>query len=513
VFEQLGSRALETAVTVDIAGRKEAFATTLDAEAVETLRKERLHQKTATVVFFESNGGTTRTEATIPEIRLAVGCPELDLGNIETALDALTERCYYLTVERKNYKFSLKENLNKRFSDKRANIASALVDETIRAEIQKVFAAGVGVERVYFPEKTIQVADRPAITLVVLAPDQTFQDDKATTQFVETMVREYGNSARTFKSALLFSVPESADGIRDDARKLLAWEAIEEDDLKLDESQLHQLAENLKKARRDLKETVWRTYKVLMLLGKDNTIKRVDLGLIHSSAAADILSLILGRLSSEGDLESKGISPTFLIRNWPPAFKEWSTKSVRDAFFASPQFPKLTNPEVLKDTIVRGVGNGMLAYVGKTASGTYKPFYFNQALMTADVEFSEDMFIITRETAEAILKERTAPAAPAPSPTAPETGSSASVQTALPIEPPPASSPTSASGLTWTGEIPSQKWMNFYTKVLAKFASARGLKLTVKVEATPEGGVSQQKIDETKSALRELGLHDKIDPK
>ena len=52
--------------------------------------------------------------------------------------------------------------------------------------------------------------------------------------------------------------------------------------------------------------------------------------------------------------------------------------------------------------------------------------------------------------------------------------------------------------------------MNFYTKVLSKFASARGLKLTVKVEVSPEGGVSKQKLDETKSALRELGLNDDV---
>jgi hypothetical protein len=62
----------------------------------------------------------------------------------------------------------------------------------------------------------------------------------------------------------------------------------------------------------------------------------------------------------------------------------------------------------------------------------------------------------------------------------------------------------------WTGEVPPQKWMNFYTKVLAKFASARGLKLTVKVEAAPESGVSQEKPDETKSALRELSLNDDV---
>ena len=68
-------------------------------------------------------------------------------------------------------------------------------------------------------------------------------------------------------------------------------------------------------------------------------------------------------------------------------------------------------------------------------------------------------------------------------------------------------------GLTWTGEIPPMKWMNFYTKILSKFASTRGLKLTLKVEVGPEGGVSQQKIDETKSALRELGLNDDVSPK
>jgi hypothetical protein len=156
------------------------------------------------------------------------------------------------------------------------------------------------------------------------------QDEKAIGPFVETMTREYGTSARTFKSALIFCVPESPDALREDARKVLAWNAIEDDDLKLDESQLHQLGESLKRARRDLKETIWRTYKNLMLLGKDNVLKSVDLGLIHSSAATDLLSLILSRLRSDGDLEHS-ISPSFLIRNWPPAFKEWSTRSLRDA--------------------------------------------------------------------------------------------------------------------------------------------------------------------------------------
>jgi DDE superfamily endonuclease len=62
-----------------------------------------------------------------------------------------------------------------------------------------------------------------------------------------------------------------------------------------------------------------------------------------------------------------------------------------------------------------------------------------------------------------------------------------------------------------TGEVPTQKWMNFYTKVLTKFAANSDLKLTLKVEVAPEGGVSDQRIEETKLALRELGLADDVE--
>jgi hypothetical protein len=47
--------------------------------------------------------------------------------------------------------------------------------------------------------------------------------------------------------------------------------------------------------------------------------------------------------------------------------------------------------------------------------------------------------------------------------------------------------------------------------VLSKFVSGKGLKLTIKVEITPENGVTEQQIEETCLALRELGLDDKLE--
>jgi hypothetical protein len=80
---------------------------------------------------------------------------------------------------------------------------------------------------------------------------------------------------------------------------------------------------------------------------------------------------------------------------------EWNTRSVRDAFFASPQFPRLLNSDSIKDTIARGVENGRLGYVGKKPDGSYAPFHWNSSLPSQDVEISDDVFLIQRELAEA----------------------------------------------------------------------------------------------------------------
>lgn len=525
-FEQLGENKLEGAVTTDIIGKQDAHAVRLDAEAVETIRKARLHRKVATTIFFESNGGQLRAEATVPEIRLAVGEPGLDIGNIETALEALTGACYYMTVERNAYRFSLKENLNKRLSDRRASVQGPRINERLKDAIREVFKNGTKIERVFFPDRSVQIADRPALTLVVLSPDYAMEDEAATLSLVDTMTRECGASARTLKTALIWCVAEGTGDMQEQMRTLLAWEDIQDeaDELRLDETQKRQLAESIKRSRRDVTEAIWRAYKNVLLLGKDNKLKRIDLGLIHSSAAETLTTLIVTRLRQTDEI-ADGISPNTLVRNWSPAFTEWSTKAIRDAFFASPLFPRLLNAEVIKDTVARGVANGLLAYVGKAGDGSYQPFHYQTALSPAEVEISDDLFVITRETAEAYLEKRKTPepletdgegvnqlyppgetstytlavnnggaAAPRPGPSA-EAGAPAA----------------GVAGLSWSGEVPAQKWMNFYTKVLSKFATSKGLKLRITVEVKPEGGLSSHKVEDIKLALRELGLPDDVE--
>jgi hypothetical protein len=73
------------------------------------------------------------------------------------------------------------------------------------------------------------------------------------------------------------------------------------------------------------------------------------------------------------------------------------------------------------------------------------------------------------------------------------------------IVPPP---PPGATYIRWRGNVPSQKWMNFYTKVLSKYATSPDLKIEVSFEVKIDCEQTDSKTAETKSALRELGLND-----
>lgn len=568
VFEQLGEDRLEGAVTTDICGNEGSHAERLDREATDAIRKARLHRKVATTIFFESNGGQMRTEATVPEIRLAAGEPNLDIGHVETVLETLAQSCYYLSIDRNRYRFSTTENLIKRYSDRRASISNKAISERVREEIHKVFGSNEGLKPNFFPTESTAIPDRPALVLAVLAPEHSMEDEAATLGLVKSMTWEYGKTGRTYKSAIIWSAAESAQALYEEARKALAWEAIdaEKNELHIEESQKRQLDEQVRRSKRDLKEAVWRSYRFVLLLGKDNEIEKIDLGQQDSSQASTLTEAIIKRLDGEDYVEQRVVSPNRVIRHWPGS-TEWSTKALRDAFFASPVFPRLLNPEIVKETIAQGVSEHLLAYVGKQPDGRYEPFMFKQDLSPLQVEISDDMFILKAEDA----RKHEAPARLTGLTISPEyarvkpsghvtfqaqgvdqhgrpmtlsdvtwsakggeidnkggfragneegeylveaTAEGMTAQTIVTITkedvPPPPPPTPQRKTMRWTGEVPHQKWMHFYTKVLAKFATGGNLKLKVSFEIAPDGGVPPHQIEEARAALREIGLGDDV---
>jgi len=571
MFEQLGSSELEIPVTTDIAGKKDAHAVRLDKEAPEAVRKARLHRKVASTIFFESNGGMSRSkaEATLPEIKTGVADPELNLVDVDNVLEGLVGTCFYLNWDRNRYRFGLTPNLNQILVVRRGAVQEKAIEERIKKDTEKLFGEGSKeIDRRFWPKRSNDVPNRPVLTLVVLSLD-TPAGAPATTQLMESIVRDCGTSGRTYKSALIFTAPESAESIREAARSCLAWEDIDDDaDTvgQLDEAQKRLLARNLGRARSDLKESLWRAHRRLYLLGKDNSLREIDLGQITSSMASNIVELILHELSRSDEITS-GVGPSKLVKYWPPALSEWSTKGVRDAFYSSPQLPRLLHADAIKRTIADGVTQGVFGYARKDDQDQWILDRFNESLSEAEVEIGDELFLLKAEDAKKLLDPpRLARLTIRPEHTTLKPGEQASFsctaqdQYGQQYELPPLQ--WSATGGTlapdglftagdnagqftvhakadgieaiaevrvsteeekpkrkeagkqmicWSGDVPPQKWMNFYTKVLSRFASSPGLELTVSFEVPADPDQGESKANDAKTGLRELGLDDNIE--
>ena len=69
---------------------------------------------------------------------------------------------------------------------------------------------------------------------------------------------------------------------------------------------------------------------------------------------------------------------------------------------------------------------------------------------------------------------------------------------------------SAAGGFSWSGQIPPQKWTQFYTRVLTKLVGKSGLEIRVQLRIPPDAGVSETGRDEVAVALHDLGLDDEV---
>ena len=89
---------------------------------------------------------------------------------------------------------------------------------------------------------------------------------------MESIVRDCGSSGRTYKSALIFAVPDATTNVREATRNALAWEDIDDDEetkKRIDESQLKLLQRNLEAPGGNSDEDLFRAYRHLYLLGQE----------------------------------------------------------------------------------------------------------------------------------------------------------------------------------------------------------------------------------------------------
>ena len=167
--------------------------------------------------------------AHLPEVRFALGEPDVDTTTIDNAATALEASGFFIRkVGTDGYRIHHQATLKKVVSDRRASLDEETeVKPAICKLIEGEFRAGASLPLVFFPEDGAAVQDSPRLTLVVLDPETEWARGGEVAERIGQWTKTRGASPRLYPGSLVWCARKPGRELRDRVELLLAWRRVE----------------------------------------------------------------------------------------------------------------------------------------------------------------------------------------------------------------------------------------------------------------------------------------------
>ena len=505
---QVGEQRLDVAIAADVAGET-AHARALDADAAGPLRD--IHRRVGAAILFESSGGQVDKVAHLPELRFALGEPEVETTTVDNAAAALEASGFFIRkVGTDGFRIHHQATLKKVVSDRRAALDE---DTEIRPAIRKLvtqeFARGASLPVIPFPEDGASIQDSPRLTLVVMDPDVEWQPKGKIAESLAQWTLERGTSPRLYPASLVWCARKPGRELRDRVENWLAWRRVEREmaegllGTEFDSADKRELRSRVKDAESAAKDEVWAGYRFVALSDTkaESGLKIIDLGAGHSSGNEALAGRVVTALKTEA-LLSETIGAGYLDRHWPPAFRDagaWPLTSLRQSFLNG-SLTRLVDPDAaLRRKIVEFVEGGSFGLgSGAKTDGSYERMWHGEPVGIEEVAFEPSVFLLTRARSEELRFVGVREHVPPPiTPDAQDPAKGSDPEQKRESVPP---SDAASVLLRLSGSIPPELWNRLGTKLIPKLRA--GEELTVGVDLTVE--VAQSSAESLQADVQQI---------
>jgi hypothetical protein len=521
VLGQLGEMRLESAITTDIAGDL-ARARALDADAKGALKE--IHRRAGSTILFESSGGMVDKYAHLPELRFALGEPEVDTTSVDNAAIALEKAGFYIRkAGTDGYRFGFQAKLSKVVNDRRASLDEGEVKKSAQALARREFEGKAVAPLFFFQGDADAIPDSPRLTLVIMDAETEWNGQSGLREDVAGWTARRGKSSRLYPASLVWCVRKPGRDLREKVETWLAWRRVEHEIAagtlggEFEKAEKAEVTSKVRDAEEAAKDEVWAVYRYVVLgdQKEPSGVKVIDLGAGHASGAESLSGRVLTALKSQG-LLNESVGAGYIDRNWPPALKEsgaWPLSGLRQSFLNG-ALTRLLDPDVvLRGKIPEFVGRGELGLgSGQQPDGRFARVWWNEPVPLDEVAFDGDVFLLTKARAKTLK----AGSEPAPSGGGVVPGVTAEGETPV-AGPGPAGGDVGPGGgatrntLRLSGTIPPEVWNRLGTRLIPKLKS--GSELTLRIDATlsVESSAASALKKDLEQALTDLGLSDRLD--
>ena len=285
VLGQLGEARLDVAIEADLAGPM-AHAQALDVDAQGALRD--IHRRVGTAILFESSGGQVDKVAHLPELRFALGEPEVDTTTIDNAAAALEGSGFFIRkVGTDGYRIHHQATLKKVVSDRRASLDEEReIRPAIRKLVEGEFRRGATLPVVVFPEDSAAVQDSPRLALIVLDPETEWTPVSQVSERIGHWTTQRGESPRLYPGSLVWCARKPGRELREKVELWLAWQRVAREvaegvlGVEFDRTDRAEVQAKVRDAEEAAKDEVWAGYRFVALSDtkERHGLKIIDLG-------------------------------------------------------------------------------------------------------------------------------------------------------------------------------------------------------------------------------------------
>ena len=521
VLGQLGESRLDVAIEADLAGPM-AHATALDTDAKGALRD--IHRRVGTAVLFESSGGQVDKVAHLPELRFALGEPEVETTTVDNAASALEKSGFFVRkVGTDGYRIHHQATLRKVVSDRRASLDEETETKpAVRKLVENEFTRGAMIPVVYFPESGEAVQDSPRLTLIVVDPVEEWNQSGQMVERVGRWTRGRGSSPRLYPGALVWCARKPGRELPDKVEVWLAWKRVAREvaegvlGAEFERAERSEIQTHVHDAEEAAKDEVWAGYRFVALgdAQAKQGLKIIDLGAGHASASETLCGRIVAALKS-GALLNESVGAGYIDRHWPPALKDagaWPLTGLRQSFLNG-ALTRLMDPDmVLRRQIVDFVGRGDFGLAsGDKGDGRYERVWYKEPVHSEEVAFEADVYLLIKAKAEQLHGVGGSPD-PQPEPTPNQAPGSGFV-----LKPSPGNSSVEVeapagqkTSLRLVGTVPPEVWNRIGTKLLPKLRSGEDLDVGVEFSVKVDSASLNNFETDLRQILADLGLSDHV---
>jgi hypothetical protein len=512
VLGQLGETRLDTAILADIAGEP-CHARGLDADTPRGPLRD-IHRRVGTTILFESSGGQIDKVAHLPELRFALGEPEVETTTIDTAASALEAASFFVRrVGTDGFRIHHQATLKKVVSDRRASLDEETeIKPAIRKLVEAEFERGASIPVVPPPADSTAIPDAPRLTLVIGSPGDEWHNGGAVADRIAEWTRDRGRSPRLYPASLIWCVKKPGRELHDAVELWLAWRRVQREveegilGAEFDRADRTGVLTEVKTAEAAAKDEVWSGYRFVILsdVKASDGRKVIDLGAGHASANQTLSGHIIAALKTEA-LLNESIGAGYIDRHWPPAFEHsgaWPLGGLRQSFLNGTLTRLLDPDRVLRARIAEFVAAGDFGLAsGAEPAGVYRRIWFREDIEPVEITFEADVYLLTKALAEKLKSPEVTPVPPPiPEPTPPDTP-------ATPESPHPDGGGTGAHAIvSVAGSILPEQWNRLGTRLIPKMRAAGTVTATIRLEIEIDQTKATALSTELRQIVEETGL-------